>query len=126
MKHYALDSSFIINFLAGDKKAAEKVQELSSENLMVPAPSKLETKRGVEDIGAFSELQVGEFGEEESDEALRIVEFLEEEGEMIGIIDVMIASIAVTKSAKILTYDSDFRNLENLKGLEIQVLEDRN
>ena len=123
MKRYTLDSSFVINFLSGDEAAAKKVQDISSEYLLVPAPSKLETERGVDDIGAFKELQVGEFGEEAAEEALRIVEFLENEGEMIGILDVMIAAIAVTSSATVLTYDSDFRKLEDFSGFDCEILE---
>ncbi|MFB6181118.1 MAG: AAA family ATPase [Candidatus Nanohalobium sp.] len=50
-------------------------------------------------------------------------EFLENEGEMIGILDVMIAAIAVTSSATVLTYDSDFRKLKEFSGFNCEVLE---
>lgn len=124
MKHYALDSSFIINFLAGDKKAAKAIQDINSSNLIMPAPARLETKRGTKNLGGFEQLEVKSFGEKESETALKIIKHLEKEGEMIGIIDVMIASIATTNSAKIITFDSDFNNLEKFEGFEYRCLQD--
>jgi predicted nucleic acid-binding protein len=117
-KRYALDSSFIISFLKGEEKAAETYGEIKSGEIKVPAPVLLETLRGVESIGNFRHLENPEFGPEEAEEALEIIEFLEENGEMIGIIDVMIAAIASENRMKIVTFDSDFKELEEY-GLEV-------
>ncbi|MFB6158459.1 MAG: type II toxin-antitoxin system VapC family toxin, partial [Candidatus Nanohalobium sp.] len=97
MKRYALDSSFMINFLAGKESAAKEVRKLDSTDLIVPAPARMETERGVEDIGSFKDLEVEGFGLQQVEAALRIIEHLKQKGDMIGIIDVMIASIAATK-----------------------------
>ncbi|MFB6099936.1 MAG: PIN domain-containing protein, partial [Candidatus Nanohalobium sp.] len=81
MKRYALDSSFMINFLAGEESAAEEVQKLDSNNLIVPAPARMETERGVKDIRSFKNLEVESFGLQEVKKALSIIEHLEQKGD---------------------------------------------
>lgn len=123
MKHYAFDSSFIINFLSGDERAAEFYHGLKAKRLAVPAPVKLETLRGVKSLEVFEKLEKPGFKDEEASEALKLLEFLEEEGEMIGIMDLMIASIAATNSLTVISYDQDFSKLEGYDGFEYELVQ---
>jgi len=117
-KLYALDSSFIINFLQGDEKAKKVYQNIKSGELVLPTPVIMETLRGVESLGNFQRLENREFGEDEAEEATEIIEHLEDRGEMMGILDVMIAAIALENNAEIVTYDRDYSKLKEY-GLNI-------
>jgi predicted nucleic acid-binding protein len=117
-KLYALDSSFIIKFLKGDEKAKEVYEDVKSGEFIVPAPTLMETLRGVDNIGQFRQLDCEDFGEDEVEEEVNIIEHLEQKGEMIGILDVIIASIALENNAEIVTYDRDYDKLKEY-GLNI-------
>jgi len=111
-KLYALDTSFIINFLRGNERAREVYEEIKGGKLVVPAPVLMESLRGADDIGEFQRLETLEFGKAEAGEATDLISYLEEKGEMIGILDIMIAATASTTDAKIVTYDQDFQKLD--------------
>lgn len=123
MKHYALDSSFVINFLKGKESAKDFYKNNQAGRNFLPSPVILESKRGIENLGNFEKLETLAFQKKEAEEALEIIDYLREKGEMIGIIDVMIASISITNSVKLATYDSDFKKLSDYEKLEYELIE---
>lgn len=124
MKHYALDTSFIINFLKGKKSARDFYKENKTERSFLPSPVYLEAKRGVEDLEKFEMLETLPFQKEEGEEALKIINHLRDKGEMMGLIDVMIASIAANNSLRLATYDTDFEKLKDYQGLGYNLIGD--
>lgn len=112
MKRYALDASFVIEFLNGGKTASEFLMKNQESRKLIPSPAELEIRRGLENMRSFEKLETVSFGSEEVKTALELIDCLEDQGEMIGLVDVMIASICVENSLKLLTFDEDFEKID--------------
>ncbi|MFB6226051.1 MAG: type II toxin-antitoxin system VapC family toxin [Candidatus Paceibacteria bacterium] len=124
MRRYALDSSFIINFLEGDERAGEYYFSIKGGKLCIPAPVKLEVLRGVGNMGVLERIEKKEFSEKEVQVALDILDHLEQKNQMIGILDIMIASITTANSLQLVTFDRDFEQLKDYGGFKYKIVND--
>ena len=112
MEKWSLDASFIIDFLSGRKYAKKTLEGGDYSKIVIPSLAKAEIKWSQKDIKDFEKLETLKFGSEEIGKCLEIKSFLEEKGEMINKIDIMIAAQCITSSSILVTRDKDFKNLE--------------
>jgi predicted nucleic acid-binding protein len=126
-----LDTTFAIDLLRGNRDAERKARELEEGNqaVLVPTPVVLELFVGVvrSDAPASERRKVEEFagahghadlGYGEARMAGEILGELLLKGERIGLIDSMIASIALNRGETILTRNP--RHFERIEGLDVQ------
>ncbi len=123
-----LDTTFAIDLLRGEKKAERKARQLEDrdEAVIIPTPVVLELFVGVvrSDAPMSERRRVEEFtssyghaalGYNEARMAGEILGNFLTKGERIGLIDTMIASIAITHGETILTRNPDhFRRIEGI------------
>ncbi len=122
MKKLALDSSFAINLLRDRAEAASTYERNRHNRIVFPSVAKLEVAWGGP-IGDLKELEVSSFGDAEVREVLTMREFLEENGDMMNRLDLMIAAQATCINAELLTFDEDFEKLEDYRGFEYRKVE---
>lgn len=126
-----LDTTFAIDLLRKNKKAVSKAEELveRDETPIVPTPVFFELFEGVvrSDAPMRERRKVEQFGRSYGriafgyEEAQAGGEFLGElllKGEPVGIIDSMIAGIAILHNEKILTRNPE--DFEKIPGIEIE------
>ncbi len=126
-----LDTTFAIDLLRGEKRAERKARELEDrdEAVIIPTPVVLELLVGVvrSDAPVSERRRVEEFttsygradlGYNEARIAGEILGNLLTRGERIGLIDAMIASIAVTHGETVLTRDPDHFN--RIEGITVE------
>jgi tRNA(fMet)-specific endonuclease VapC len=125
-----LDTSFIIDFLRGKEIARNALLEINKEkeDVYITAPSIIELTRGVnlkgnklketENIREFlSSFQVLDLDTDCAFLSGTVQSELEEKGEMIGLMDVMIGSIALHNEEALLTRNK--KHFEKIKDLRI-------
>jgi tRNA(fMet)-specific endonuclease VapC len=120
-----LDSTFCIDFANGVPGALDKAEELTKlgERLSISAPALTEFlvgafhhggKRLAQALEFLSELEVLDVTEPISVEAARLGGECSRRGEMVGTIDLLIASTAKHHHAHLLSRDSDFSRIPGL------------
>lgn len=124
-----LDTDVIIDFLRGDKKTKEKINKLSKEGELLKTTSinTFELFKGAfrsnqsnardELAGLLANLKVLDFGYEESEETGRVFEYLRAKGNNIDILDLMIASVAITNNEVLVTRNTN--HFKRISGLEL-------
>lgn len=120
-----LDSSFLIDLMAGEEAAVAKLEELvtADEPLAVSALTVTEVGTGLRDDTArdafdevFSDVDVVPFDRDAARRAARIQRRLEANGRRIGAVDAMIAATALERDDGIVTRNvSEFRRVDGVR-----------
>lgn len=129
-----LDTSFIVDFVRGDL-SHEKVDSLFLENpeISIPSPVIVELTKGlhlnttssnirknesqkIEDV--LSKINVLPLDKESAEIAGKVEAKLTNQGEKIGIEDVLIASIAIKNNEKLITKNE--KHFSKINGLEVK------
>lgn len=126
-----LDTSFIIDFMANDPKAVDKLRELVKrrEPQLITTLSIFElfsglvrSKRPMEEkykvMKILEEQTVLSFDSDAAERSGEIDGILKKAGKDIGPIDSMIAGIALSKNQKVLT--RNVKDFQRIKGLNIE------
>lgn len=116
-----LDSSALIEIVKGSGKGELLKNKVGNESLGITTISINETlvsagkkeREVFEDV--ISSLKVLEFDQESAFKSLEIENSLKERGNLIGKIDILIASICLTNNASLATLDKDFEKIKNLE-----------
>ncbi len=115
---YCLETSFIIDLLAGEDKSVKKYDEIAGRTLYttsITAYELLRLKKDEEKIKALLyRLVILDFGFNEVLEAVHIEKELKKEGKMIKVFDILIAAIAKSNGYILVTSDKHFKNIDNL------------
>lgn len=126
-----LDTTFAIDLLRGEESAERKAREVEDrdESVIIPTPVVLELFVGVthSDAPMSERRRVEEFtssyghadlGYNEARIAGEILGNLLTKGERIGLIDTMIASIAITRGETVLTRNPE--HFERIEGITVE------
>jgi len=120
---YVVDSSFIINYLKDMEEATDFYNSLNSDSkVLIPIIAEAEVKYVEQNIGKFDEIDSIKFRRKDLAEFLKILDFLEERGERINMIDMVIAAQTVNEEAILITFDQDFEKLEEYPRFEYKKL----
>ena len=124
-----LDSDIAINFLRGDKETARLINELrkGGKTISITSINEFELWKGAlrsnkKDSVRILEMFLGEvdillFDSRSSKKSAEIFETLKTKGEMVDVLDVMIASIAMTNNELILTNNK--KHFSRINGLNL-------
>ena len=124
-----LDSDVVINFLRGDENSVSLINNLEKNNeaIHITAINEFELWKGVlrsNRKDSFSLLKqfiekvnVLAFDSESSKKSAEIFENLKSHGEMVDVLDVMIASIVITNNQSLLTNNK--KHFSRIKGLKL-------
>jgi predicted nucleic acid-binding protein len=128
-----LDTSFIIDIMAGRSEALDKLEELenSSKPISTTTISLFELWSGIELSdkpeeekdkvkNVLASLNIYSFEEKSAKISGKIQGRMSEEGFEVVPEDSKIAGIAVRNSEKMITKDKDFREIEKISTLEIE------
>lgn len=119
-----VDSSFLIDLMAGEAGAIAKLDELvgDAEPLAVSALTVTEVCRGLgdDDRNTFddviADVSVVSFGRGEARRAAALLRRLDGAGEPIGAVDAMIAATALERGEKVLTRNlAEFERVDELR-----------
>lgn len=121
-----LDSTYLIDLMAGDDAARAKLDELvaDAEPLSVSALTVTEVGRGLRDPATretfddvMADVAVVPFGYTEARRAAGLLRRLDGAGNAIGTVDAMIAATALERNEKVLTRNvAEFRRVEGLRS----------
>lgn len=127
-----LDTSFLIDFIGGDKRAVGVGNNFVDLNMdiTVSSISVMELVRGLytknvkegerEKVNELiSSLSVLSFGKKSAILAGEIEDALSKRGENIDLEDVMIAAVAISNNERLVTNNK--RHFEKIKGLELEI-----
>ncbi|MFB6099989.1 MAG: PIN domain-containing protein [Candidatus Nanohalobium sp.] len=128
-----LDTSFVIDLMKGEKKALNKLEELKENEVSVRITSLTgyELYLGVKNldkpekekdkIEAFMDKVLGErvpYRWDHGKKSAEIQSKLKDQGEMIDLPDILIASVAAETGEKILTRNG--KHFEKVEGIEVE------
>lgn len=121
-----LDSDIIINFLRKDKEAIRKISQLKSEELTTTSINAFEILIGFlrfnkseEGYEFIKNLRILNFDFSASQKAAEISEMLRKDGMTVDLLDLMIASIAITNNEKLLT--RNIKHFEKISELKFEI-----
>lgn len=122
-----LDTSFLVDYLKKKDYTLEYLEENGNEVFYASSITLFELFRGQlksqgeSDIEGFKQninwLNQKELDEEVAEEAAKIEKELEEKGEKINLADVLIAGSARKAGSKIVTGDSDFDDVPEIRAI---------
>jgi predicted nucleic acid-binding protein len=128
-----LDTSFIIDIMAGRSEALDKLEELenSSKPISTTTISLFELWSGIELSdkpeeekdkvkNVLASLNIYSFEEKSAKISGKIQGKMSEEGFEVAPEDSKIAGIAIRNSERVITRDKDFREIEKISTLEIE------
>ena len=122
----ALDSSAIIDILAGTKKGEQIKKKVSEEALAVTSISVNEVLIGAKERERnkihefFENLDILSFDAASAFKSVGIEESLSKRGTKIGKMDIFIASICLVNNLPILTSDNHFKFVNELKVISVK------
>lgn len=122
----ALDSSAIIDILAGTKKGEQIKKKVSEEALAVTSINVNEVLIGAKERERnkihefFENLDILSFDAASAFKSVEIEESLSKRGTKIGKMDIFIASICLVNNLPILTSDNHFKFVNELKVISIK------
>ncbi|MBI2499609.1 type II toxin-antitoxin system VapC family toxin [Candidatus Woesearchaeota archaeon] len=117
---FLLDSSVILEIINDTKKSKDIIPKLKGELLTTPF-SIYEIFLGLKRDELFilekllNALKVINFDTNSSLIAVQIMKKLTDKGEKINLVDIFMASIAVSNDLTLVSLDNDFKNINNLK-----------
>lgn len=125
---YVLDTNIITSIMKNDEKVKQIVQKLvlDGKEILINGISYYEIKRGLLAANASAQLRKFEFfykklglllldTQDIFDIASKIYADLKHKGELIEDADILIASIVLCKNFTLVSHDTDFDRIENLK-----------
>ena len=125
MQRYCLETTFIIDFLRGKEAAIGKYEAIKGLQLETTAVVAWEILRGPKLCGRVKEydsalrfleqLAIVPFTLTASRITAEIEQDLQENGQKVNLIDVLIAATALENDATLVTRDEDYRNIPGLK-----------
>jgi len=105
------------------EEATDFYNSLNSDSkVLIPIIAEAEVKYVEQNIGKFDEIDSIKFRRKDLAEFLKILDFLEERGERINMIDMVIAAQTVNEEAILITFDQDFEKLEEYPRFEYKKL----
>jgi len=125
-----LDTTFLVDLLRGNQEATTKISEIEKKNETVATttvsvfeiwqgiPKKATEKQIEETLELFKSINILSLDFDSALEAGEIQRKLKSAGEKIDPEDAMIAGIAKTQRAKVLTRNK--KHFERIKGLEVE------
>ncbi|MFO7794155.1 MAG: PIN domain-containing protein [Candidatus Nanohaloarchaea archaeon] len=119
---YALDSSAIIDYLKNETAIIEFLETLQDSNIVVPLIAKAEVKYVNREIGSFEKLETVNLDDQDLQEAMSMLTYLEEKGERINMADILIAANAIKENSVLITGDKDFEKLEDYEGFRYKTV----
>lgn len=121
-----LDSSFLIDLMAGDERAVAKLDELVAEgrSLSVSALSVTEVERGLTDAersqfdAVLTDVDVVAYDRAMAHHAASALRSLDAEGSPIGAVDAMVAATALERDGAVVTRNvSEFRRVDGVRAV---------
>ena len=116
---YCLETSFLINFLRGDKGVRKKFNQLNGNILYTTSITAFELLKYSNDIEntkeLLSRLNVLEFGMEEAEIAGELSRNMKKIGKIIESFDILIAAITIKNDLTLITSDKHFGKVIDLK-----------
>lgn len=121
-----LDSSFVIDYLRGKPEAKKIYEKISKEDFVYATlfsyqevtflPIERDNDNELAEVNSFFEkIKILYPTKSSMIKANRIISYLKKKGSLIGIIDCLIAGIAIEKNAKLLTFNKkDFEKIPNI------------
>lgn len=123
-----IDTDIIIQYLKGDEKADKKINELiDKEELITTSINVFELYKGggrasSEELDIISNFltnfKILDFDSESSKKSAEIFNELKKQGKEVDPLDLMIASIAITKNQKLLTGNT--KHFNRIPDLELE------
>jgi len=124
MQSYCLETTFIVDFLRGEKAALEKYDSIKALWLMTTSVVAWEILRGPKLCGRAKEydaalrfleqLDILPFTLTAARIAAEIERDLEEKGQKINLVDVLIAATSLEANAHLVTRDENYRAIPGL------------
>ncbi len=121
-----LDSSAIIDILAGTKRGEIIREKIAGEILATTSISVNEVLIGAKEkqrqsiYDFFEHLEILPFDSASAFKSIEIEEALGKKGRMIGKLDILIASVCLSYNLPILTTDNDFESVNGLKVILVE------
>jgi len=125
MPAYCLETSFLVDFLRGRKRAINKYEEIKGGKLETTSVVAWEVLRGPKLVGRVKEyekavrllgrLKVVPFTLTSARIASEIERDLRKRGREVNLIDVLIAAVAIEEGLVLVTRDEDYKHIEGLK-----------
>lgn len=119
-----LDTSFLVDYLKNQKYTLNYLEENEEEAFYASSITFYELYRGEYKIGKenlegikenLNWLKEAKFDNKAAEEAAEIESKLEKKGEKINLADVIIAGTAKSRGSKLVSTDTDFTNIDELK-----------
>jgi predicted nucleic acid-binding protein len=120
---YTLDSSTVIDYLKNMGYITDFLESLENRSrLLLPIIAKAEVKYVNEDIGSFENLETIKLEDRDIQESMKILRFLENRGERINMIDILIAANTIKRNSTLITADKDFQKLEEYENFSYKTV----
>ena len=119
-----IDTSMLAEYLSGDQRVKDKIEEAevvraSSITFFELFRGALRSDHSEHDVEVVDKkldwIEKEGFQGEAVKEMAEIEKNLEDEGEKINLVDILIAAAARTQNSKLLTADNDFQKVDGLK-----------
>lgn len=114
-----LDTSILIEILGNNVQLQEKLEKIN-EQIATTVITKYELLKAPREDSAkalLNSLKIYDFEERAAERSAKIFKELKKNGKMINELDILIASIVIANDEMLITKDSDFKNVDNLKLL---------
>lgn len=115
---YVLDSSSVIEIIAGTEKGKEIINVTKGHPVFITSFTIFEVGRGLKEMNIediLANANVLDFDKDASLLSLRIENNLAKIGKKIGYIDLFIAAICIANNKVLVTLDKDFSVIKELK-----------
>ncbi len=122
---FCLETTFLVDLLKGEKRAIETYRKIQDSKLFTTSISAWELIRGPKLAGKRKEFEIAlemlenidilPFSFSSAKIAAEVESYLKEKGLEINLVDVLIASIAIEHSLKLVTRDKHFSRIEGLE-----------
>jgi predicted nucleic acid-binding protein len=120
---FTLDSSTIIDYLKNKAYITDFLESLEDRSrLLLPVIAKAEVKYVNEEIGSFENLETIKLEDRDIHESMKILQFLENRGERINMIDILIAANTIKRNSILITADKDFQKLEEYENFSYKTV----
>ncbi|MFB6216677.1 MAG: type II toxin-antitoxin system VapC family toxin [Candidatus Aenigmatarchaeota archaeon] len=123
MEKYSLDSSFLIDYLQGKEHARKRYSAIESSSVVaIPSLARAEVERGLDVESGLAKLGNIPFGDEEIRRTGKFFGYLDEQGNEMKAVDVLIAATAAANHSILLTCDADFEKLVGGEDFRVEII----
>lgn len=120
---YLLDSSVAIELLTEGKRSETAISFINDEEVAIASPTVHEVLAGVknedENRNKLNAVIVLDYDKESAEISARLERDLKKTGQLLGIFDMLIASVAIRHKLPLVTFDKAF---SRVKGLDAKIL----